>query len=389
MKRIIFCIFVFLSSSLLSAQELVITAGGDVNFNAFGRPPHPREAIASTERNTFRHYLSGIAHLVDGDLNFANIETVVSDERLPMRQVQFPFVSHSESIREMIRTGFNLFSLANNHSADAGYRGLESTLSHFERFRRDQFVVYHGIARDSVELAAKPKIFGFKGKKIAFSAIGISNPNFEPRRNQAGILNFRNPQHFDLVIEELRHADVDFRILSIHYGREGQVNLDPGQKRLFERAVDLGKVDLLLGHHPHVVRPVQRYRDAVIFYSLGNYVMLGAADTRGRGVGRDYGLLARVVLSVNPLTQKFQYEAIQATPLTNVHRRAEPLVGKALRDRIAFLNNLSERELGRDAVLFSSDENLGLGIRCEFGNSEAEYFSERARNDCFLANRLR
>ena len=56
-------------------------------------------------------------------------------------------------------------------------------------------------------------------------------------------------------------------------------------------------IDLIVGHHAHVVRGVEMTPNgSLIFYGLGNFLHLGTANMTSSGICRDYGLLARVHL---------------------------------------------------------------------------------------------
>ena len=63
----------------------------------------------------------------------------------------------------------------------------------------------------------------------------------------------------------------DVVIVSMHAGNEYQPTPNVFQQRFARAAIDAG-ASLVVGHHPHVVQPVEQYRNGVIFYSLGNLV---------------------------------------------------------------------------------------------------------------------
>jgi poly-gamma-glutamate synthesis protein (capsule biosynthesis protein) len=77
-------------------------------------------------------------------------------------------------------------------------------------------------------------------------------------------------------------------IVSIHWGTEYEQSPTERQRMFAHLAVDSG-ASLILGHHPHVVQPVEQYKDGYIFYSLGNFVFdqMWSEETRN-------GLIARI-----------------------------------------------------------------------------------------------
>ncbi|MGH2687659.1 MAG: CapA family protein, partial [Actinomycetota bacterium] len=77
-------------------------------------------------------------------------------------------------------------------------------------------------------------------------------------------------------------AAADAVVVMVHWGTEGSALPDPAQVRLAHQLVDAGAA-AVIGSHPHVLQPVIRYRDAVVAYSLGNFVFsppAGAGDAQ-------------------------------------------------------------------------------------------------------------
>ncbi|MBM5790029.1 CapA family protein, partial [Candidatus Parcubacteria bacterium] len=73
----------------------------------------------------------------------------------------------------------------------------------------------------------------------------------------------------------------DMVIVSMHWGEEYQPVPEQATVQLAHTLVDAG-ADVIFGHHPHVLQPVERYKDKLIFYSLGNFVF----DQRGEEQNR-------------------------------------------------------------------------------------------------------
>ena len=74
----------------------------------------------------------------------------------------------------------------------------------------------------------------------------------------------------------------------MHAGMEYWTAVHPIQTSFARAAIDAGAT-VVLGHHPHVVQPVEQYKGGVIFYSLGNFVF----DQQPRGTNR--GILAEII----------------------------------------------------------------------------------------------
>ncbi len=366
--------------SEVALADLVITMGGDVNFNKDEQSVKPDGVMIGGKKIPFTNFTKGISHLINGDLNFANVETVVSD-RTDLKQAskKFTFISHPNSIQHMIDIGFNMFSLANNHSYDYGINGLIETHEQFADLQqKNPAIVYVG-GGSNREAAAIPVVFDIQGYKVAFASIGIVESGYQATDKKPGLLNIRNEKDFALQMKALKDVQADLKIISMHFGTEAQVKLDSGQQKLYNRAIDEGDVDLIIGHHPHVVRPVEMVKGRLIIYSLGNYLMPGAANIDGRPLGYDYGLFSRVYFGWDSTEKRLKAQAMEAVPLKSMH--ISPVVAKkdVAAKRIQYLNNLSKSEVGKTAVSFTTRAD-GTGIAC--ANAKTTVFTARASKVC-------
>ncbi len=164
--------------------------------------------------------------------------------------------------------GFDVLSLANNHAADFGDFGLEST-----RKTLDALGIKHA-GSDKLQLATT--IIQSKGKKIAF--IGFATNNITPNINDLT---------FAKSLVEAANKQADIVVVSFHGGAEGptaqrvpnKTEMFAGQNRgnlpLFAKTVIDAGADLVLGHGPHVLRAMDIYKDRLIVYSMGNFATYG------------------------------------------------------------------------------------------------------------------
>lgn len=354
-------------------ETLTIVLAGDTGFNRSGQIVEA-EGFRKGQLWSFDETSEDIAAEIDGDLAFANIETVVTDRNdiLPDDKEQgtaFHFRSHPNGVDSLIGRGFNLFSLANNHSMDFGEAGAEETLFHLAVARHKQPIAYAGIGANFEE-ATRPACLEVDGTRIGFAAAGIitgARPQHRAGENKPGQASYRHKEDFRAVLDRLAAMEADYRILSVHYGKEGRVFADGRQIQDFrnEAALEEG-IDLIVGHHPHVVQGVELAGDSLIFYGLGNFLHPGTANMARLGVCRDYGLLAKVHLVRGP-AGRFKVMAIEAIPIRETHlkpRRFESAA--AAQNRIEVLNYLGSR-LGNSAeargVQFTPQPD-GSGLYC-------------------------
>ena len=360
--------------------DLTITFGGDVNFNKTKQAPLADGIDVRGRKYLFADTTVGIRSLIDGDVNFANIETVVTDDRnLPAQPKTFVFRSHPNALRHIMDLGFNLFSLANNHSYNHGFGGLDETLESMDQLAKEGRVFTHAGIERTREGFQSARIMKVGAHTIAFASIGITNDQFRATDSRTGVLSYRNEPDYTLVLKSLREAQADLKILSIHAGVEMKTSTESDLRVRFERAIEEGDVDLVLGHHPHVVRPIANINGRAIFYSLGNYLMLGAADIGSREVGSDYGLFGRAHFAWDASAKRLKLQAVEAVPLTQMHISPKPLGPKAAAERIRYLNQLSRADLGLSKAMQFTVQPDGSGVACL---DQGLAYSQRAARVC-------
>jgi poly-gamma-glutamate synthesis protein (capsule biosynthesis protein) len=109
---------------------------------------------------------------------------------------------HPNGMRHLVSRGFNMLSLANNHSMDYGVPGLKETLKHVGAIERERLAVATGIGMNREE-ASRPRRVNVKGSEIAFASIGIVTNNLARHRagpNKPGQIAYR----FDDDFAEIR-----------------------------------------------------------------------------------------------------------------------------------------------------------------------------------------
>lgn len=177
-------------------------------------------------------------------------------------------------------------SLANNHILDYGLKGLLETT----RWLEGTGIRYAG-AGGNVSGAARPVYFRRKDRRVAFLAFS----NTFPRSYWAGDSTvgtaYGDPDRIRTSVERAKER-AERVIVSFHWGGESEKQPKEYQRRLARLSVRAG-ADVVFGHHPHSIQPIERYRDGIIFYSLGNYFF----TTLSQDV--QYGLLAEVEFNPN------------------------------------------------------------------------------------------
>jgi poly-gamma-glutamate capsule biosynthesis protein CapA/YwtB (metallophosphatase superfamily) len=214
------------------------------------------------------------------DVTFGNLEGVLMDGGEPVKQCKdkricFLFRTPTRYATYYKLAGFDVMSLANNHARDFGEEGRSSTMAALDA----RGIVHSGREGTTASWIAN-------GRRIALAAFA---PNVG-----SNLLN--EPDIARALVQQLA-ATHDIVIVSFHGGAEGNgaeilpfarelfVGEDRGNVVEFAHAMIDAGADLVLGHGPHVVRPMELYHDRLIAYSLGNFATYYGISVEGlRGI---------------------------------------------------------------------------------------------------------
>jgi poly-gamma-glutamate synthesis protein (capsule biosynthesis protein) len=198
------------------------------------------------------------------DLTIGNLECVVSrlGEAVPKL---YTFRGDPRAYDLLLNAGFDLVSMANNHSGDYGKDAFVDELI---------TLPIRGITPigggHNKQQAHTPVFKTVHGTTIAFLAYDeIEPPSFAATDT--------TPGHAWLDEADLRQdiararPQADFVIAFVHWGIEYFTDLTAHQRQLAQVAIDSG-ADLVVGAHPHVIEPYEFYKGKLIVYSLGNFV---------------------------------------------------------------------------------------------------------------------
>ena len=201
----------------------------------------------------------------DYDLAYYNQETILGGTELGLSTYPL-FNSPYEVGDAFIDTGFNLVSLATNHTIDKGEKGVLNSRNYWNQ----QADVLAAGSYSSFEERDKVVIKEVNGIKYAFlSYTTYTNGLIVPTGKEYLV----NVYDEDLIKEEIaRYRDkVDLLIVAMHWGTEYMTYPTNEQKEISEYLASLG-VDLIIGCHPHVIEPIEYIDDTLVIYSLGNFI---------------------------------------------------------------------------------------------------------------------
>ena len=240
-----------------------------------------------TEENSTLLYEDVGSELFGADLVFGNLETPAH----PGRQSRpFPaFNLSDEATRIYLGTdrahGFDIVSTANNHVLDQGEEGLLATLDHLDglgvmhvgssRTREERDEGFPIVERNEIRIAFLAYTFSTNGRRLPEGR--------EYEVNLVRLNTLQGPPDISLIEQHIctaRELGADVVIVSLHWGTEYELYPPRRIIDVGHQVADAG-ADVILGHHPHVLNPLESYVPArrnqgvpevLIAYSLGNFM---------------------------------------------------------------------------------------------------------------------
>ena len=222
----------------------------------------------------FKPYLRLIKEKVANyDLVYYNQETILGGSSIGLSS--YPsFNSPWEVGDAMIDTGFNIVSLATNHTLDRGEKAILASREYWNK-QKDVYAIGSYSSYEEKE--------------------NIENQIFEKNHIKYGILNYTygtngisvpsgkdylvnlwpnlNDEYKSTVLKDINNLrdKVDILMVAMHWGIEYTHEETTLQRDIAKFLADIG-VDIIIGTHPHVIEPVEWIDNTLVFYSLGNFI---------------------------------------------------------------------------------------------------------------------
>jgi poly-gamma-glutamate synthesis protein (capsule biosynthesis protein) len=225
------------------------------------------------------------------DLAICHLETpVVGPDKKP--QTYPRYATPEEIVAGIASAGYDHCSTASNHSMDQGVEGVASTVNAFEAAGMTQ----SGMARNAGE--AEPKLLDVNGVRLthlsyAYHLGWISLPDGESW--------WANEINTDRIIADARKAremGAEIVIVSMHWGVEPASQPSPTQIEQANTLTASGLIDLIVGHHSHVVQPIQQVNGVWTVFGMGN--SLSNMPTGNYPPSTQDGVLVEVDFEVAP-----------------------------------------------------------------------------------------
>lgn len=199
------------------------------------------------------------------DLAYYNQETILGGSEIGLST--YPrFNSPQEFGEQMVDYGFNLVSLANNHTLDRNEEGI--LLSH-EFWDKYPDVMTAG-SYTSFEERNEFDIRYMNGISYTMLSYTYGTNGLPIPSGKEYLVNVYTDEMLKEDISRIRD-EVDFLIVAMHWGAEYTHVPTDEEFRVANILADLG-VDLVIGAHPHVIQPIEWIDDTLVYYSLGNLI---------------------------------------------------------------------------------------------------------------------
>ncbi|MEU3628826.1 poly-gamma-glutamate biosynthesis protein [Amycolatopsis coloradensis] len=215
----------------------------------------------------YRQLLAGIKPLISGaDLGICHLETPLAPKGGPYSG--YPSFSAPPEIVDALKdTGYDNCSTASNHTIDQGVAGATRTLD-----KLDEAGIKHTGSARSAEEAKKPLIVDVNGVKVAQISFAYGFNGIKVPPGKPWLVNQIDAEKVIAEAKAARQAGAQVVLASLHWGTEYQHEPNAEQRQLAKKLLGDDSIDLIIGHHAHVVQPFEQINGKWVAYGLGNSV---------------------------------------------------------------------------------------------------------------------
>lgn len=202
------------------------------------------------------------------DIVMGNLESAVlnhPDKYSKNKNKEIHLKMETAGLDAIQNAGFTTLGIANNHIGDFGRKGMKNTIRTLEKRNLD----FVGAGEDLSE-ALNYTLYEVNNITIGVLAVtDVFNKGFSATDNKVGALTTQTEHYLNLIKEVSIQSD--YTVVYMHWGEEIPQRISERQKKLGREMVDSG-ADLIVGMHPHIIQPVEKYKNSLILYSLGNFI---------------------------------------------------------------------------------------------------------------------
>ena len=279
--------------------SFTVVASGDVLIHpelteqarADSETAHSDTADSGISVPDFGPLFAGVVAAVSGaDLALCHLEVPLADPAGPY--AGYPsFNAPPQVASALAGAGYDSCSTASNHTLDRGRSGVLRTLDALDAAG----LAHTGSARSAPE-AARPLILDLGVARVAQVAFTYGFNGLQLPADAPWLANRLDADAVLRAARAAKQAGAEVVIASLHWGTEYQAEPTDEQRALAARLLADPAVDLIVGHHAHVVQPFERIGGEWVAYGLGNH-LARHAEPRGR---TEEGVIARFTFAQVP-----------------------------------------------------------------------------------------
>ena len=226
-------------------EVFTLTFVGDCTLGSVEAAWQNPAGFVQTVGDNYGYPLANVAEIFAADdFTLANLEGPLTEGGTP---AQKEFAFRGPTAYTAILQGVEAVSLANNHSLDYGYQGLADTKA--------------ALTAAGIAYGAREESFLYTTD--AGLTVGVFCDDFAFDKAQ-----------MESAIADLRARGADIVVCAFHWGQEKAYQPAQNEMDWGHIAIDAG-ADIVAGHHPHVLQPIEYYNGGVILYSLANFAFGG------------------------------------------------------------------------------------------------------------------
>ncbi len=247
-----------------------ITATGDCTLGNDTKMESPTCFNSTYRQNGPDYFFDNVRDIFErDDLTIINLEGAMTTEGSKIPNKDWHFRSDPSYLEILTGSSVEAVSFANNHCRDYGEVGYLDTMKHLEEA---------GILYSSEELTCVTDINGIPVGMISIQAAYRTGDTVKDKE-------YYDTQFLmdltDQCIADVKKKGAKLILVNFHWGVETKYTPSTQQKELGHHAIDAG-ANLVIGHHPHRIQPVEYYNGCYILYSLGNFCFGGNSNPKDK-----------------------------------------------------------------------------------------------------------
>ena len=236
-----------------NTDTIIISFAGDCTLGNDKKVTYFDDMV-SKQQNDYSYFFKNVSDIFKtDDYTLVNLETTFTDAT-QYAEKQFNFKGDYEYVNILKEGNIEGVNISNNHTKDYLEKGYTDTINTLEKANID----YSGDDYIHIENIKNIKV-GFVGFKNAKLSI----------------------ENIDDKLTQLKKYNPEIIVASCHWGIEGTNEFNSEQQEFAHYLIDNG-VDIVVGHHPHVLQGIEEYKDRHIIYSLGNFCFGGNSNPKDK-----------------------------------------------------------------------------------------------------------